>query len=53
MKRFSFRPVAFFGTVIVILGAMLALTVSRATLSAGGVGTLKCYEIASGKEKAC
>jgi hypothetical protein len=53
MKRFLFRPVAFFGTLIVILGAMVALTLSRATFSASDVGTLKCYEIASGKEKAC
>jgi hypothetical protein len=43
---------ALFGVVAMLLTATVALTVSRATLSAGGVGTLKCYN-KSGIEKAC
>jgi hypothetical protein len=43
---------ALFGVVAVLLTATVALTVSRATLSAGGVGSLKCYN-KSGSEKAC
>jgi hypothetical protein len=49
MKRNIF---ALFGVVAVLLTATVALTVSRATLSAGGVGSLKCYDI-GGIEKAC
>jgi hypothetical protein len=43
---------ALFGIVAVLLTATAALTVSRATLSAGGVGSLKCYD-KGGIEKAC
>jgi hypothetical protein len=43
---------ALFGIVAVLLTATVALTVSRATLSTGGVGSLKCYDKA-GIEKAC
>ena len=49
MKRNVF---ALFGAVAVLLTATVALTVSRATLSTGGVGNLKCYDKA-GIEKAC
>ncbi len=49
MKRNVF---ALFGAVALLLTATVALTVSRATLSAGGVGSLKCYD-AGGIEKAC
>ena len=50
MKRNVF---ALFGAVaVVLLTATVALTVSRATLSAGGVGSLKCYN-KDGIEKAC
>jgi hypothetical protein len=49
MKRNVF---ALFGVVAVLLTATVALTVSRATLSAGGVGNLKCYD-KGGIEKAC
>jgi hypothetical protein len=49
MKRNVF---ALFGVVAVLLTATVALTVSRATLSAGGVGSLKCYD-KGGIEKAC
>ena len=49
MKRNVF---ALFGAVAVLLTATVALTVSRATLSAGGVGSLKCYNT-GGIEKAC
>jgi hypothetical protein len=43
---------ALFGTVAVLLTATVALTVSRATLSADDVGSLKCYD-KGGIEKAC
>jgi hypothetical protein len=49
MKRNVF---ALFGLVAVLLTATVALTVSRATFSAGGVGSLKCYD-KGGIEKAC
>jgi hypothetical protein len=43
---------ALFGVVAVLLTATMALTISRATLTAGGVGSLKCYD-KGGIEKAC
>ncbi len=43
---------ALFGVVAVLLTATMALTLSRATLTAGGVGSLKCYD-KGGIEKAC
>jgi hypothetical protein len=43
---------ALFGVVAVLLTATVALTVSRATLSSGGVGSLKCYNT-GGIEKTC
>ena len=43
---------ALFGVVAVLLTATVALTISRATLTAGGVGSLKCYD-KGGIEKAC
>jgi hypothetical protein len=49
MKRNAF---ALFGVVAVLLTATMALTLSRATLSGGNVGTLKCYD-KGGIEKAC
>ena len=46
------RSLALFGTVAVLLSATVVLTLSRATLFAGGVGSLKCYD-KGGIEKAC
>jgi hypothetical protein len=43
---------ALFGVVAMLLTATVALTVSRATLTAGGVGNLKCYD-KGGIEKTC
>jgi hypothetical protein len=43
---------ALFGAVALLLTATAALTLSRATVSAGGVGSLKCYNT-GGSEKAC
>jgi hypothetical protein len=43
---------ALFGAVAMLLTATVALSLSRATLSAGGVGSLKCYNTV-GIEKAC
>ena len=37
------RSLALFGTVAVLLSATVALTLSRATLFAGGVGSLKLF----------
>ena len=49
MKRNVF---ALFGAVAALLTVTVALTVSRTTLSADGVGGLKCYDT-GGIEKAC
>jgi hypothetical protein len=46
------RSLALFGAVAVLLTATVALTLSRATLSVDGVGSLKCYNT-GGIEKAC
>jgi hypothetical protein len=43
---------ALFGVVAVLITATMAVTISRATLTAGGLGSLKCYDKA-GIEKAC
>jgi len=43
---------ALFGAVALLLTATAALTLSRATLSASSVGSLKCYNT-GGTEKAC
>jgi hypothetical protein len=53
MNRNLLRPVALFGTVAVIVTLTVALTLSRATLLATGVGSLKCYDVTGGVEKAC
>jgi hypothetical protein len=49
MKRNVF---VLFGAVAVLLSATVALTLSRATVSGGHVGGLKCYNT-GGIEKAC
>ena len=49
MKRNVF---ALFGVVAVLLTATVALTLSRATLSGGSAGSLKCYD-KGGIEKVC
>jgi hypothetical protein len=43
---------ALFGVVAVLFTATMAVTISRATFTAGGVGSLKCYD-KGGIEKAC
>jgi hypothetical protein len=48
MKRNVF---ALFGTVAVLLTATAALTLSRGTPFASGIGTLKCYDIKGASEK--
>jgi hypothetical protein len=53
MKRKLFKPVALFAAVAVMLAATVALTFSRATLFASGLGTLKCYDVTGGIETAC
>jgi hypothetical protein len=47
------RSLALFGAVaVMMLTVTVVLTLSRATLTAGGVGSLKCYNT-GGIEKAC
>ncbi len=48
MKRNVF---ALFGAVAVLLTATVALTLSRATPFASGIGGLKCYDVKGGIEK--
>jgi hypothetical protein len=36
-----------------LLTVTVAVTLSRATLSASGIGTLKCYDVTGAIEKAC
>jgi hypothetical protein len=51
MRCCLFRPMALFGAAVVMLAAIVA--VSRATLSASGIGLLKCYDVTGGIEKPC
>jgi uncharacterized membrane protein len=44
---------ALFGAVAMLLTATVALTLSRATPFASGIGTLKCYDVAGAIEKPC
>ena len=44
--------VALFGAVALLLTATVTLTLSRATVSVGSTGSLKCYST-GGTEKAC
>jgi len=53
MKRSLIRPMTLFGVLALTLVATVALTLSRATILGSGVGTLKCYDITGGIEKAC
>jgi hypothetical protein len=52
MKRSLFRPISLFSAVAVVVAVTVVVTLSRATVSSGGVGQLKCYDIRGG-EKAC
>jgi len=44
---------ALFGAVAALLTATVALTLSRTTPFASGVGTLKCYDVMGAIEKPC
>ena len=44
---------ALFGAVAVLLTVPVALTLSRATPFASGIGTLKCYDVTGAIEKPC
>ena len=44
---------ALFGAVVLLLTATVALTLSRATPSARGIGILKCYDVRGAIEKPC
>jgi len=44
---------ALFGGVAMLLTATVALTLSRATPFASGIGTLKCYDVTGAIEKPC
>jgi len=52
MTRKVLRPVALIGTVAGMLTVTIVLTLSHATVSMSGVGTLKCY-VTTGIQKAC
>ena len=52
MNRNLLRPMALFGAVALMLTATAALTLSRATLFASGIGTLKCYDTKAGSKDA-
>jgi hypothetical protein len=52
MTRSVLRPVALFGTVAAMLTVTIVLTLSHATFSMSGVGSLKCYG-GGGIQKAC
>ena len=53
MKRSLIRPITLFGAVAMVLSLTVVVTLSRVTLSAGGVGKLKCYDVRGGNEKPC
>ena len=53
MKHSLVRPIALFSAVAVALSLTVVVTLSRVTVSSGGVGKLKCYDVKSGIEKAC
>jgi len=44
---------ALFGAVALLLTGTVALALSRATLSASGIGTLKCYDVTGAIERPC
>jgi hypothetical protein len=44
---------ALVGAVAMLLTATVALTLSRATPFASGIGTLKCYDVTGAIEKPC
>ena len=52
MKRLV-RPITLFSAVAVVLTFTVVVTLSRVTVSSGGVGKLKCYDVMGGIEKAC
>jgi len=52
MTRKVLRPVALLGTVAAMLTVTIVLTLSHATFSMNGVGSLKCY-VTTGIQTAC
>lgn len=53
MKQNLLRPTAFLATVAAMLAVTAVLTLSHATHFGGSIGSLKCYDVTGGKEKAC
>jgi uncharacterized membrane protein len=53
MKQNLLRPTAFLATVAAMLAVTAVLTLSHATHLGGSIGSLKCYDMTGGKEKAC
>ena len=53
LMRSLFRPIALFSAVAVALSLTVVVTLSRVTVSSGGVGKLKCYDVRGGNEKPC
>jgi hypothetical protein len=52
MTRKVLQPVALIGTVAAMLTVTIVLTLSHATVSMSGVGSLKCY-VTTGIQTAC
>jgi len=53
MKRSLVRPITLFSAVAVVLSLTVVVTLSRVTISSGGVGKLKCYDFRADTEKPC
>jgi uncharacterized membrane protein len=53
MMRNALRRIALFGAVAAMLSIAAIVIFSRATVSTGDLGTLKCYDITGAIEKPC
>jgi hypothetical protein len=49
----TLRLIALFGAVAVMITGTMVLTLSRATLSASGIGSVKCYDVTGAIQKTC
>ena len=53
MMRKVLRRIALFGAVAAMLSTAAIIMFSRATVSTGDLGTLKCYDVTGAIQKAC
>jgi uncharacterized membrane protein len=53
MMRNVLRRIALFGAVAAMLSIAAIIMFSRATVSTGDLGTLKCYDVTGAIQKAC